>query len=870
MEAPVRILIVEDSASLRRIYQHVLSQAGHVVLEAETGAAALELVRTESPDILLLDRVLPDMDGSHICARVKSDPDAAETYVIMLSGLKTTEDDRVSGLEAGADDYIVKPVGKRELLARVQVAVRLRAAKLRLHASEMQFRTLAENSPDYIARIDRNGGISYLNPAARDFFEQDPAQPVESVGLIHHLIEADELWTQVQQVFATGQSSRMKSLVRGGGQVRHLDTRLVPEFDPHGAVQSILAVARDYTDFVVAEQEARRLAAVVQQSVDAVQITDAQGKIIYVNAAYDKLTGLAAEAVLGRELPGFAYTCPDHAECRLLDHLQAEEDRWHGLISALPADGETQELDTTIFAIRNDSGKVTNYAALQRDVTERRRTEQEREVVIRVAAALRAAITRQEVLEATLDQVLLFSPVAGAIYTALDQAGAGENVAGFGQSQLESQVGNPATDETHAAQVPESGGMLHPTVNVECMRPPLLAQHEDADYTDADYAEADFGEACAIDPDVLRHVLVKRTVVVEASAWSGLLGFDGQWPKAVRWIVGLAIPVRDRDDGVLWIGTTAPIAPRLVNLLVSLADMLSSSLERAELYEASWRYADELEQRVQDRTQELAAANEQLRELDKLKSKFVSNVSHELRTPISSLKLYLNLLERGNEKKRNQYQSMLRQSADRLGQLVQDILSLSRLEMARLQPQEFGPTDLNAVVSQVVQHLQPQADAAGLQLHFNPAADLPLISGDYNQLSQLVSNLLSNALTYTEQGHVCVWTHLESNRAEQLVEEADVSHPPSAQVTLPCIHLMVKDTGIGIHPDDLPHILERFYRGNHVVDQDIPGTGLGLAIVKEIVHIHQGQIDLTSEVGAGTRIDIRLPLVSAGDMAVGD
>ena len=117
------------------------------------------------PDIVLLDRVLPDLDGAEICKRIKSQPDLASIYVIMLSALKTTEDDRVSGLEAGADDYIVKPIGKRELLARIQVAVRLQKTQAELRVSEAKFRTLAENSPDIISRFDENFRYLYVTPA---------------------------------------------------------------------------------------------------------------------------------------------------------------------------------------------------------------------------------------------------------------------------------------------------------------------------------------------------------------------------------------------------------------------------------------------------------------------------------------------------------------------------------------------------------------------------------------------------------------------------------------------------------------------------------------------------------------------------------
>src|SRR5689334_6579580 len=157
------LLVVEDTLSLLRLYSHLLSGAGYSFMQATSGHEAQAILLEKMPEIVLLDRVLPDMDGSDLCQWIKSTPQLSQTYVIMVSALKTSEDDRVSGLEAGADDYIVKPVGKRELLARVRVAVRFKLAQNALQASEAKHRTLAENSPDLILRLNREGVPVYVN-----------------------------------------------------------------------------------------------------------------------------------------------------------------------------------------------------------------------------------------------------------------------------------------------------------------------------------------------------------------------------------------------------------------------------------------------------------------------------------------------------------------------------------------------------------------------------------------------------------------------------------------------------------------------------------------------------------------------------------
>jgi PAS domain S-box-containing protein len=786
-DGTVRILIVEDTPSLLKLYTHVLRQAGYQVDEAASGVLARASIQMHPPDIVLLDRVLPDADGSEIVAWIKERPQFANIFVIMLSAFKTTEDDRVSGFEAGADDYMVKPVSRRELLARIRVAMRLILSQRALQISESKHRSLAENSPDIIMRLDPTGYPTYVNQRIEAVLGLSPhaflAGPRHNLELDGSLIDA---WRAACAEVVAGRSPRQFEFsYTVHGNTYFVDTRLVPEFNQEGEVISVLAVLRDFSERVRSEQAIARLAAVVEQSMDAVIITSPSGAIEYVNRSYEQLIGCAAAELVGHALTNFAANQELDFVRRFCDALTAHT-AWVGTTHLRRADGAAVDVEAHIFPILDAKQAPISSAAFLRDISDRRRNERERELVQTVASALRKATRRDEVVEIVLNQMMTLFSVAGASICAFDS-------------------------KEHQLVVEQAVGDFAATVGLRLDDAGLPQRLQSS------------GDLLVFD-QATRHIPAELSDLLPGA----------------RACVGVPL-IRDKQNlGVIWVSSATAVPEQVIRLLGAIADMLANTIQRVTLFDQLERYAAELEARVDERTHELAAANQRLLELDRLKSKFVSNVSHELRTPISNLKLYLSLLQRGKTDKRAHYEAMLQTSAERLGQLVEDILNLSRLEISHFQPKEMEPTDLNAVINQVVALHQPQAETSGLRLTFEADHDLPLIVGDYNQLSQLVTNLVVNALHYTPHGAVAIKT-------DRLPTE-------------PNVLLSVEDTGVGIMPEDLPHVFDRFYRGNHRQSVDIPGTGLGLAIVKEIVEIHHGEISLQSQVDIGTRVEVRLPI----------
>jgi signal transduction histidine kinase len=311
---------------------------------------------------------------------------------------------------------------------------------------------------------------------------------------------------------------------------------------------------------------------------------------------------------------------------------------------------------------------------------------------------------------------------------------------------------------------------------------------------------------------------------------------DWRWGGA---IVGLPLRVGERVLGVMNVAIELPHAfdESELRVLELLAAQAAIAVQNAHLYAQVQRHATELEQRVAERTRELAEANVRLQDLERLKSKLITDISHELRTPLTNVRLYSQLLERGKPEKHAEYLEVLQAQTDRLVRLVEDILHFSQLELDKI---EFAPADLNEVTEQVITNCQSRAAAAGLELIFEPDTALPSVRALPRRLSRLIRELVENAIIYTSEGHVRVTTYLCPEDDQACLE--------------------VHDTGSGVAPDDLPHVFEQFYRGRGVGSSNIPGAGLGLAVAKEIVDMHGGKIEVESQIDKGSTFRVWLPL----------
>lgn len=288
-----------------------------------------------------------------------------------------------------------------------------------------------------------------------------------------------------------------------------------------------------------------------------------------------------------------------------------------------------------------------------------------------------------------------------------------------------------------------------------------------------------------------------------------------------------------------------------MNLLATVANLLALALDKATAYAEIEQLNLGLEAKVHERTaelekvnQELSAANERLRELDRLKSKFLSHCSHELRTPLTSIKGFSDNLLQGttgsiNERQRL-YLTRISANTDRLTRMIADLLDLSRIEAGTIR-MAWSQVSLVELIAEVSDQFQFMAKQEGQILRVSCSDERLTVTGDRDRLHQVLTNLVHNAMKFTPVGGM-VSIEAHAIPAQEGVEIA------------------VSDTGPGIPSEALDKLFEPFFQAHRDHEIGSKGLGLGLAIVKSLVDLHGGSIRVDSQPGKGTTVRVMLPI----------
>ncbi|MEX1997838.1 MAG: ATP-binding protein [Candidatus Andersenbacteria bacterium] len=330
--------------------------------------------------------------------------------------------------------------------------------------------------------------------------------------------------------------------------------------------------------------------------------------------------------------------------------------------------------------------------------------------------------------------------------------------------------------------------------------------------------------------------------------------------NSMLWLdVALIVPLSVNKElmGLLLLGDKLSGQPYLqedVEFLSALAPQAATALENAQLYQQSLKFGERLRTEVDLATHELEAANQQLKDLDKAKSEFLSIASHQLYTPLTALRGYISMLMEGDFGKVAPQQepvlNILEKSASRLIDLIKNLLDISRIESGRFEL-NLESVDLVEMAKVLVQDLMPNAISKRLKLLFEePTQKLPPAIADQQRLRQVMLNFLDNAIKYTPVGKIVVAVKQEG---AELV-------------------FSVTDTGKGLTAEEITKLFNKFSRVGGASRFHTEGTGLGLYVARQIIREHHGDVSVESPgTGHGSTFSMRVPIVgSSKSLRLGD
>jgi PAS domain S-box-containing protein len=636
-------------------------------------------------------------------------------------------------------------------------------------------RTLIDSLPDYIFVKDAEGRYTVSNLAhARAVHASTPDDLVGKTSFDFfppHLAaqhEADDrAILQSEQPLVNVE----RRTINADGQEIWVLTTKVPLRDRHGQIAGLVGVSRDISERKQAEEtlknERNLLRTLIDSLPDFIFTKDPAGRYTMSNLAHARAVHVPApDDMVGKTVSDYfppylaaQYQADDQAV------LQSEQPLIDAERRSINADGQEIWMLTTKVPLRDRHGKIIGLVAVARDVSERKRAEQE------------LAVYRSQ-LEQLVDE-------RTAELTAVNET-------------LQAEIAErKRADEALRENEQQLRRITDNMLDMICQI--------DMDGT-IEYASPSCWEVLGYMPQAL----------IGQSIYARVAPDDLEYVRAAIQTTGrLEYRYCHADGQYLWLET-------LCNLLYE------SSSEPVGIILAS--------RNITARKQ----AERELLELNHLKTDFLSTAAHELRTPLTSIRGFTELLltRESSPERRKHYLTLINEEAEQLGQLIDDLLDVSRLEARRSLAVTFEPVNMGDLMTQAAKPFSESSPIHTIQIE--GLAACPPVKGDPFRLAEVVKNLLSNAVKYSPQGGpITVRGHVVDNFLE----------------------ISVEDKGIGMTPEQLAHLFEKFYRAD-ASNTAIAGTGLGLSITKLIVELHGGQIWVESQYGVGSMFYFTLPLAA--------
>jgi PAS domain S-box-containing protein len=409
-----KILIVDDELQVQKLLKHFLQRTHYQVRLADTGEQALHEAEHWLPDLILLDIMMPRMDGIETCKHLKQNVLTQNIPIIFLTALYEVGD-KLKAFDAGGVDYVTKPVAKQELLARINIHLKLlhtqrelsdsntrlhnevkkhQVAEQTLKESQVLFEAIFENTAICIALLDIKGNYVKVNRKCLDLFGYSPAemQHLSCSQVLHQdfldntraamlaLKSGDKTWYTADKQFI----HRQGHYFWGGFW-------LTPLFSKEGQCTAFICMITDLSERKQVEENLRKLFRAVEQSNNSIVITDKKGLIEYVNPAFCNATGYTQQEVIGRNPRLLQSGLHDYVFYQNLWRTLHQGEAWRGEFTNKRKNGELFNELSTISPVKDEKGDITHFVAVKEDITQLKETERALENAIQTAEQARQA-----------------------------------------------------------------------------------------------------------------------------------------------------------------------------------------------------------------------------------------------------------------------------------------------------------------------------------------------------------------------------------------------------------------------------------------------------------------------------------------------
>jgi signal transduction histidine kinase/DNA-binding response OmpR family regulator len=820
--SPVRILIADDYPDNIRLLAVRLKGEGYEYLAAQDGEETLAKIRSEKPDLVLLDVNMPKKDGFEVLAEMRADPEIAHIPVIIITAARIGSKDVRAGLSLGADDYITKPFDWQELIARIRNKLRVKQAEDALRRRNQELGALPELSQelsacaeiDDIPHVILKGMLESLHASQAhlmifqpDGSQRDQILPAPAADDDQQALIGEELRTLLiatrQPVSIADVHGDERFKATANGKARALIA--VPLLGRRDVV-GLLALAHDQPTFFKPEN-LKLMQAISRQAsiaIENAQLYSVEHKRVQELVALNQLTHqihhFTNSSQLLETLPGLIQAALAYPIVTL----------WH---TQAPTQGETS-LGLQSAACLNGlpDKEILALAPLQ------------------VAASGRPAMLAGALLEQVGDKPksgedgVSWNSAEGQDSKKAERAAETPGDGASGYAAIRSAVAVPFFKEKTIA------GVL-------AIHSPNANAFQESDRVVLETLATQLASAlerAALFESVEQEQ--RRLSAVLHSAADAILVFDEQN------CLQLANPAGERlfTDIEARTGYELPAEKgydELVALLLKARHQ--GGAEESELAWPDGRTFSATVTNIEEGGQVVMLHDvSHFKALDRLKNEFIATASHDLKNPIFAMLGYSDLLKKAGPLNPMQadFVDRIRNAGQRMQELVLNLLEMARMEMGtQLNLEQFDLVDL---LQKVLEEFKIQAEMKQQSLADTLPATPLMVMGDRLRLQQVTRNLLGNAIKYTPEG----------GEIRLLAELANGQ-----------VQVKFQDTGIGIPADDLPHIFEKFYRVQTAETEQIEGNGLGLAIVKSIIEQHRGEISVESTPGKGSCFTVRLP-----------